>query len=888
VPVGVVVVDEELIIRAFNAAAARITGLSAQEALGRPYAEVMQTHQRDVTDPLEEALETGRAFVNQRFYLGNGEAGAKTPIRHSASVLTDAEGQVIGGVTIFADISRQVALERELEGQRRYLGDVLRSLPDGMMTTDNELQIESWNDAAVELTGVSAENAIGRSCVELMGPTVTFVLQRIFKEGGGTAGGQQAYIDTVDGRSLPVEFSASGLQAPANDHLLGGVVVFKDISERLDHQRELDWQRRYLEQILELAPYGIFTVDRDMVIQTFNRAAETLTGFAASFATGKSYSEIVKLDPDSGEDPLPRLLAEGGSSVSRRLMLVDVGGSRVPIRYAVGPLFNAENQMTGAIAIFQDISDVVAAERTKNEFISMVSHELRTPLTSIKGFVTAILDGRVGSINKKQKRFLSISREQSNLLLNLINDMLDLTRLDSGEVDLSKVRVNVAQFLKNVAASIAPLARRKELHVDVEVEADLPPLWADEDKLFQVVQNLLSNAVKFTPMGGEVHVRGDRVDDETVVISVADTGVGIPPEEQGRIFDPFYQVENVQTRSVGGTGLGLAIAARIVEEHGGRIEVESEVGTGSTFRVYLPLKQLAQAVSEISANDIEDKREREPAPVPAPQRPERPVETTDLPDPAEPRLTPLVLVVDDDPAANSLLRFLLEEEGYDVVSAATGQEALSIAQQSHPDLITLDVLMPEMDGFDVLGALKAQSDTADIPVCIVSIIEDKVKGYQLGAIDYVTKPFESDQLLHTVQEALDPHPAGDENCILLVEDNPDIVELVELTLTDAGYTVVTAHDGVTGLEKLRHTRPALVLLDIMLPKLDGYEFIRQAKADPHTTEIPIVVLSVRSLEEDVNRALRLGAEKYLVKASAEQEEDLSRAVTAVVRKALEE
>jgi PAS domain S-box-containing protein len=884
-PVGVVVVDENLLIQAFNAAAGNIVGVTPTEAIGQSYQEVLRTRERDVTDPLEEALTEGKRFVNQRFYLRERASDEESPIRHSAALVTDEAGDVIGGVTIFADISQQVALERRLQGQRDYLRDVLRSIPDGVAITDTGLTIESWNGSAEQITGLAAEQAIGAPCADALGPRVASVLQSLLESDGESSVGRQGHLTLDDGKRIPIGFSANTVVLRDDHEQEKGIVVFRDIRDRLARQREAIQQRHYLKQVLELVPYGIVTIDRDMVIQTFNQAAEALTGYAASFAVGKAYQEVIDIDPESGVDPAPAVLTSVEKRSSNvRLKLLDAGGKRVPVRYTVAALTDADNELIGAIIVFQDISDIVAAERTKNEFISMVSHELRTPLTSIRGFITAILDGRAGEINEKQARFLSIGREQSDRLLDLINDLLDLTSLRSDDLELDIGRLSVSALVHRAAEGIEPLAVEKNLSLEIAVPGEIPKLWADEQKLHQVLQNLLANAVKFTPDGGEITLSAEMADSDTVLFSVCDTGVGIAPEDQERIFDPFYQVENVQTRKVGGTGLGLPIVKRIVEAHDGEIEVESEPGVGSTFRVCLPVaKNPSSAVRSRPAEYEREFRSRVPSAEEAPrgrrQRSARPE-----------RETPLILVVDDDASANELIQFLLEAEGYDVIGATNGPDAFEIAASEQPDLITLDILMPEMDGFSVLNALKEDPTTADIPVCIVSIIEDKAMGYRLGAIDYITKPFEGDELLDAVHDAISPDTEeGDSVRILVVEDDPNVVELVELALEENGrdYEIVVAYDGVAALEKLHRTQPHLVLLDIMIPKIDGYEFIRQAKANVRTADIPIIVLSVRSLEHDINHALQLGAERYMVKADTEGDDGMAKSVEQVVEEVLD-
>lgn len=885
VPLGVVVVDQDLVIQAFNAAAGDIVGLQPEKAIGQSYPEVMKTQERDIADPLEEAMSRGESFVNQRFYLRDNTSDQGSPIRHSAALLVDDRGQAIGGVTIFADISRQVALEKRLQGQRDYLHDVLRAIPDGVATTDAELKIASWNAAAARITGRTEQEAIGQPCAEMLSPRVASVLQRALERGNGSATERLGHLKLEDGTRVPIGFSTNAVIVRDDHGEKRGIVVFRDIRERLARRREMAQQRHYLEQVLELAPYGIFTVDQNMVIQTFNQAAAVLTGYAVSFAIGKPYQEIVEFDPDSETDPLPEVLTSGAKEIGIRLTILDAGGKRIPVRYSAVTLTDADDQPIGAIVIFQDISDIVAAERTKNEFISMVSHELRTPLTSIRGFITAMLDGRAGEINDQQERFLSISREQSNRLLALINDLLDLTSLESGDIDLDQSHISVTNLVRRSAEAIEPLAEQKDLTLDMALASDVPNFWGDEQKISQVLQNLLANAVKFTPEGGQIVVRAELADPDTLALSVADTGIGIAPEEQERIFDPFYQVENVQTRSVGGTGLGLAIVKRIVEAHDGHMHLESQVGVGSTFSIHLPVVKRSIPIVRSRLPEYEDQGPSGPRQSePAAQAAIEPAAKTE-------RERPLILVVDDDPSASELIQFLLEQEGYDVIEATNGPDALEIAAERQPDLITLDILMPDLNGFSVLDKLNKSPNTANIPVCIVSIIEDKAAGYRLGAIAYVTKPFESEDLLDSVHNALSPTVhEGDSVRVLVIEDDPNIVELVELALDQNGhdYEVTIACNGVAGLEALHRIHPDLVLLDIMVPKINGYEFIRQAKANANTADIPIIVLSVRSLEEDVNRALQLGAEKYIIKADETARENIFESLEQVVEEILDD
>jgi signal transduction histidine kinase/DNA-binding response OmpR family regulator len=513
-------------------------------------------------------------------------------------------------------------------------------------------------------------------------------------------------------------------------------------------------------------------------------------------------------------------------------------------------------------------------DRLKSEFLNTVSHELRTPLTSIKAFSEILLDSQ-GDDPETLKEFLGIINQESDRLTRLINNLLDLSRIEAGRMQWDMEPLELREIAETCANTARALADKKGLTLEVAVPEGLMVV-GDRDKLIQVVTNLLSNAVKFTPSGGKVRLAASRRG-ETVDIKVADTGLGIAPEYHDRVFEKFQQVDTSSTREVKGSGLGLPIVRSIVEAHGGTVSLESEPGKGSTFTVSLP------------APDVDDSYVPEPEPEPRKEEPRPPVVT-----PREAAAAVIgatrpvegsgrtILVVDDEMNIIRVMRHILEAEGYTVLEALSGAEALRRAKADRPDLILLDVLLPDIDGFEVLERLRGEPSSADIPVVILSILEAKEESFRLGAQDYCNKPIDRARLLETVQGLLgDP---TQEVRILAVDDDPHILTAITQMLSSRGYRVSGAKDGLEALVRARDELPHLIVLDLYMPEMDGFEVIRRLRGWEETAHIPILVLTASDVALDEARAMKLGAERYMSKPFSEQQlsevvhEALSRAM----------
>jgi signal transduction histidine kinase/CheY-like chemotaxis protein len=463
--------------------------------------------------------------------------------------------------------------------------------------------------------------------------------------------------------------------------------------------------------------------------------------------------------------------------------------------------------------------EVERATKLKSKFLASMSHELRTPLNAIVGFSDLLAEGTPGQLNDKQKRFVNHIKQGSAHLLQLINDILDLSKIEAGQLEMRAEEFSVKDTLPEVLSTIHPLAMAKNIQVEQTVESQ-SLVKADRVRFKQILYNLLSNAVKFTPNGGRVAI--DCIDHwDFVRVSVTDSGIGIRPEDQKVIFDEFRQVAGSADGAQEGTGLGLAITKRLVEQQGGQISVESELGKGSRFTFSLPA---AATKSEVHAV-------LEPATGSA---------TT-----ASGRLTPLVLVVDDEGSARELLASYLEPE-YRVATAESGVEALKKAEQLRPDAITLDVLMPGSNGFETLAALRKNPETANIPVIILSIVDQKQVGFALGATDYLVKPVRKPALLEVIRRHV-PSPADEDSSILLVDDDPKALELLEEALRAAGYETQGVRSGKRALEVLANKAVGAILLDLLMPGMDGFEVIRHVRQEATLKQLPILVMTGKNL-----------------------------------------
>ncbi len=495
-------------------------------------------------------------------------------------------------------------------------------------------------------------------------------------------------------------------------------------------------------------------------------------------------------------------------------------------RDELGALAANLNVMTGELGrLYRELDE---ANRRKSEFLANMSHELRTPLNAIIGFSEVLHARMFGELTDKQDEYMQDIITSGQHLLELINDILDLSKVEAGRMELELGPLAVAEMLESSLTMSRERAGRHSITLGIEVDPDIGVIEADERKLKGVIFNLLSNALKFTPEGGRIDTSARLVDGE-LEVAVRDTGTGIAPDDQARIFEEFQQASQPDTQKGEGTGLGLALARSYVGLHGGRIWVESELGAGSTFTFRIPL--------------------RRPAETHAPAPPRTAV-------PAAHSGAATILLVEDDEAAIDLLTIYIAGAGFNVEVARNGEDGLAMARSLRPAGITLDISLPRLNGWDFLTQIKGDSSTADIPVIIVSMLDERGKGFALGAADYLVKPVNRDQLLATLQRFTATGRGPSAPCtVLAIDDDPMMLELIEATLAPQGFTVLRATGGEEGVTRAQSERPALIILDLLMPGMDGFTVAEQLRANPATAEIPIVVLTSKNVSEEERERL---------------------------------
>ncbi len=470
------------------------------------------------------------------------------------------------------------------------------------------------------------------------------------------------------------------------------------------------------------------------------------------------------------------------------------------------------------------------ASRHKSEFLASMSHELRTPLNAIIGFSEVLLERMFGELNERQDDYLRDIWSSGKHLLELLNDILDLSKIEAGQMVLNRSEFAVRESLEHCLSMVRERALNQRILLNLEVDPQVGLLDADRLRFRQVVLNLLSNAVKFTPDGGRVDVRAS-LRDQDLVVEVVDTGPGVTAEDRQRIFDAFQQGARLP-RQTEGTGLGLTLSKRILELHGGRIWVDSEAGQGSTFGIALPAGSGELALASVPQAG----------------------QASGLPTGVTPGPGPTVVVVEDDRRSFDLLRVYLEAAGARVISARDGEEGLDTVRSLNPAGVVLDILLPGIDGWEVLARLKADPGTAAIPVIVVSMLDERGRGFALGAAEYLVKPVGKDQLMAALYRAA-AMPER-KHTVVAIDDDPLAIELVRASLEPEGWTVLGAATGQEGLALIRERQPSAVLLDLLMPGMDGFEVVEALRADPDTKTIPVVILTSKSMTQQDKERLQ--------------------------------
>lgn len=649
----------------------------------------------------------------------------------------------------------------------------------------------------------------------------------------------------------------------------------------------LEQSREFLNKVINTSADMIVVADKEGRITDCNTAAEKMLGYPKKELIGTKASEYW-YSPEERWDVAKRLKSEESiSNYEAKLKRKD--GKNIDISLSIALLRDDLNNVVGTVGVSKDITekkryeeelralnerleekvlertreletlnkDLEKTNKLKSQFIANMSHELRTPLNSIIGFSESLLQLPVGTLNEKQKRYVGNIFTSGNHLLQLINNILDIAKIEAGRLTLYCEEFPVAPVIGETVSIVGTLAGKKDISLVYDIDAGVDSVVADRIKFKQILYNLLSNAIKFTPEKGGVHLKARSVDhfedmkpgikhfsEKLIHISVKDTGMGIKPDDIERIFDEFEQADSSYTREHEGTGIGLSLTKRLLDMHGGYIWVESEVGKGSIFNFVMPVTQGKVTTVYPPLQPIRDNV------APTAQLTAVPFETT---------MRNTILIVEDDKATAELLVLQLEESGYHVVHSPNGIDAVEKAVELKPFAIILDVMLPGKDGWEVLQDIKAIQETKDIPVIIYSIVDNKELGFALGATDYLTKPVDRQTLISRLNAlSFSKKKRRQIVNIMVVDDNKEAVELVSSILEPEGFSVMKAYGGEEAVEKAKSERLDAIILDLMMPGMDGFEVVHRLKGLPPTCDVPILILTAKDIT--VEDRLRLAGQ----------------------------
>ncbi|MDO9413876.1 MAG: response regulator [Pseudolabrys sp.] len=745
---------------------------------------------------------------------------------------------------------------------------ILEGLPFGALLIDSQFIIKATNREAARLLDIDA-------ALLQAGQPVKALVQALAARGDygtGEAGTAAAHIMTqlADDNSRFTQKTPAGLLLGLSCRAYEGerLLVIEDFTEEDARREALRRSAEQMRNLLDSSPVAVAIVGTGGELLYTNRRHDELYGVSAAempknarelYVDPTERDRLLEIFHREGQllDAETHFLRPDGKTFWSLLSWKKTEYDGKPVLIAWINDITARKHAEAAIVEARRVAE--EANRTKSDFLANMSHELRTPLNAIIGYSELLSEdasdrGDSASVDDLQK-----IRGAGVHLLGIINDILDLSKIEAGRMDIYLEQLFLPRLIEDVRIIVEPLIAKNGNRLTIDCPADIGPLRTDLTKLKQSLINLLSNASKFTKQGQVTLslrrlVDGDEPD--RIAFAVTDTGIGMTPAQVDNLFKAFTQADSSTTRHFGGTGLGLAITRHFCTMLGGTVGAESTPGKGSTFTMILPDHAATVPVSA--------------GPTARPASAER----------GDGSIT--ILVVDDDPDVHTLLSAILAKEGYNVLFARDGVEGLEIMRRIHPDVVTLDVMMPKMDGWSLLGIMKSDPALHTIPVIMLTIVDDRSLGYSLGASEFMTKPVDRARLLAVIKQ-FSRH--DEEQIVLVVDDDPETRTLIRRTVEETGLKAAEAMNGRAALDWLtEHPAPTLILLDLMMPEVDGFEFLDRLRGQPHLVDVPVVVLTAKSLTDN-ERIFLAEHTMMILSKSAQPIESLGRALAIIAEKA---
>ncbi len=909
--------DAKGVIQIFNVGAERMLGYAADDVMNKitpadisdpqeviARAQALSTELGTRIEPGFEALvfkaSRGIEDIYELTYIRKDRS--RFPAVVSVTALRDQENAIIGYLLIGTDNTARKKAEEELIKAGALQSAIFNSANFSSIATDAKGVIQIFNVGAERMLGYSAAEVMNKitpadisdpqeviarakALSAELGTTITPGFEAlVFKASRGIEDIYELTYVRKDGTRFPAVVSVTALR-DAKAAIIGYLLIGTDNTarqqieeERTNLDQRLREQQFYTRSLIESNIDPLMTTDQRGFITDVNKQTEVLTGCTRDELIGSPFKSYFT-DPERAEAAIKLVLAEK-KVTNYELTARATDGKETVVSYNATTFYDRKRALQGVFAAARDVtalkrieqslqqknSELEDANRMKSEFLANMSHELRTPLNAIIGFSEVLRDGLLGELTTKQRGFISDIFGSGQHLLSLINDILDLSKVEAGKMLLDLESIQISSLFSNSLSIIREKAAARHIHLATDTAEDLGPVHVDTRKVKQIVYNLLSNAVKFTVERGTVTLHTSRVPraevgqrfgvwagrnfplidnsfGEFLRISVTDSGIGISPEGMQHLFSPFSQIDSGLARKFEGTGLGLAMVKLLAELHGGTVAVQSAVGEGSCFTVWLPLRN--------------SEAELAPVAVTLPTR----VETSPG--------ARTALVVEDDLKSADLIRVQLEAEGFTVLHAGSAEAALALAVKQPLSLITLDIMLPNMDGWEFLSRLKQVAQLSSVPVVILSIVADHSRGFVLGAAAVMQKPISRQELAGTLRDlGLIPLRSGKALKVLVIDDDPKAVELVAVRLLGLGgeTTVLRAYGGREGIEAARKELPDLIVLDLMMPEVNGFDVVEAIQKDPNTARTPIIVVTAKQI-------------------AAEDQVKLNGYVTAIVEKA---